>query len=205
MRPCRPNTSRDGGSGSQTSSWSDHRRRKLGQHRHLDLVWEITDVMPEKEFIHAVCLAQSANLIRNLLARSLPHPADRDIVWRSVIGVVEQLQESLLDVCTFRAVSAKHEVAPDCDGILRADMPTNRRRGFQIVVDQDRREVLLFRRDKRYQLAALAPPEAHSLHAVAERCIHRRMWLLQRPGNNADLPQSVVLIHGMRGEVCGRC
>src|SRR5690349_5092323 len=31
------------------------------------------------------------------------------------------------------------------------------------------------------------------------------MWLLQRPGNNADLPKPVVWIHGMRGKVCGRC
>src|SRR5690349_3562773 len=99
MRLCRPNTSRGGGSDSRTSSWSDHRGRKLGQHRHLHLVWKIADVVPEKELVHAISLVQPANLIRNLLARSLPHSTNRHIVWGCVVGVVEQHKESLLDVC----------------------------------------------------------------------------------------------------------
>ena len=61
--------------------------------------------------------------------------------------------------------------------------------------------MLLFGGDERNHLAALATPEAHRLHAVAERRIDRRMRLLQRPGHDADLPQGVVLIHRVGGEV----
>src|SRR5690348_17340408 len=106
MRPCRPNTSHDGGSDCRTSSWLDHRRRKLSQHRHLHLVGKITDVVPEKELVYSVCLAQPTNLIGHLLARSLPHTANRHIIRRCVVGIIEKLQKPPLDIGALGAVSA---------------------------------------------------------------------------------------------------
>jgi hypothetical protein len=63
--------------------------RKLAQHRLLDLLRKVPDVMPQKNLVEVVGFHHSADIILYGLPAAASDPAERNVVGRGIVGIVE--------------------------------------------------------------------------------------------------------------------
>ena len=142
-------------------------------------------------------------MVELLLAAAAPDAAHRHHVRRGVVGPVEQLLEAGVQVGGLGGRAAHREVAADGQRIGGCGLAPRAVGFFEVDAQRGADEALALGGHEADHLAALAGPELRGLHAVAERRVHRRVRLLQRPGHDADLAQRLVLVDRCGVEVVG--
>src|SRR4029453_3377830 len=105
-------------SGGDRAHWLDDGLGELAQHRELDLLRKVADVVPQEDLVRRELFDKARDLVLHRMPGALPESPHRHIIGRRVVGHAEEFLEAGLDVLALGRSASQPQMPADGEGLF---------------------------------------------------------------------------------------